>query len=300
MKLSPLLTQYLMSNQQLSLVGIGRFVTESQSRADGSPDLNIRFTGNKAEKMDEGLVNFVARETGKMKSLAEADLVSYIDQMKEFLNIGKPFFLEGIGTLTPLKEGVMEFTAGLIQTEKSKEFPLSEKDNLVQGATAEDHSLDYSDILGTRKAASNARNKWLTGAVVIVGLGLAIWGGYTLFKSMIRSKADTTTPEVTTQPVPDTLAVATTPVNQAPVADPVSSQTYKFIVKEASMRQAYTRYQYLKEQCKVDVHISTTDSVRYQVFFRLPALPSDTTRIADSLNVLYISKGQPPVKVVKY
>ncbi|MDX1956875.1 MAG: hypothetical protein SFU20_15205 [Chitinophagaceae bacterium] len=299
MKLSPLLAQYLMSNQQLSLVGIGRFVTESQSRADGSPELTIRFNGNKAEKMDEGLVNFVARETGKMKSLAEADLVSYIDQMREFLNIGKPFFLEGIGTLTPLKEGVMEFTAGQIQAEKSKEFPLSEKDSQVQGAIGEDHSLDYSDILGTRKAASNARNKWLTGAVVIVGLGLAIWGGYTLFKSMMRSKADSS-PEITTQPVTDTLAVVTTPVNQAPVADPVSSQTYKFIVKEASMRQAYTRYQYLKDQCKVDVHISTTDSVRYQVFFRLPALPSDTTRIADSLNVLYISKGQPRVKVVKY
>lgn len=288
-----------MSNQQLSLIGIGRFVTESQSRADGSPDLNIRFNGNKAEKMDEGLVNFVARETGKMKSLAEADLVSYIDQIKEFLNIGKPFFLEGIGTLTPLKEGVMEFTAGQIQSEKSKEFPLSERDSLVQGAAGEDHSLDYSDILGTRKAASNARNKWLTGAVVLVGLALAVWGGYTLFKSMMRSKSGSIQ-EATTNTYPDSLSVAITPVRQAPVADSITPQTFKFIVKEASMRQAYTRYQYLKDQCKVDVHISTTDSVRYQVFFRLPALPRDTTRIADSLNVLYISKGQPRVKVIKY
>lgn len=288
-----------MSNQQLSLIGIGRFVTESQSRADGSPELQIRFTGNKAEKMDEGLVNFVAKETGKMKSLAEADLVSYIDQIKEFLNIGKPFFLEGIGTLTPLKEGVMEFTAGQVQAEKSKEFPHSEKESLAHGATGEDHSLDYSDILGTRKAASNARNKWLTGAVVIIGLALAVWGGYTLFKSMMRSKSDSNK-VAATQPATETVSETSTPVNQAPVADSNAAQTYKFIVKEASMRQAYTRYQYLKDQCKVDVHISTSDSVRYQVFFRIPALPGDTTRIADSLNVLYISKGQPPVKVVKY
>lgn len=304
MKLSPLLAQYLVANRKLSLAGIGQFVAESQSRGEGSTDLSIRFTGNKSEKMDEGLVAFVGKETGKMKSLAEADITSYIDQMKEFLNIGKPFFLEGIGTLTPMKGGLLEFSAGPVQVEKSRELPLSEKEAHVQGISGEDHSLDYSDILGTRKAHSNARNKWLTGAVVIVGLGLAVWGGYAIFRSITRSSTDNET-VVSSQPVQQEIPL-TPQTRDTSQPKPVPQTTlqmaggYKFIIKEAPLRQAYTRYQYLKEQCKVDVHISTTDSIKYQVFFRIPAQPADTARIADSLNVLYISKGQPRVRIIQY
>lgn len=304
MKLSPLLAQYLVANRKLSLAGIGQFVADSQSRGEGSSEQQVRFTGNKSEKMDEGLIAFVGKETGKMKSLAEADISSYIDQMKEFLNIGKPFFIEGIGTLTPVKGGVLEFTAGIIQVEKSRELPLSEKEAYVQGVSGEDHSLDYSDILGTRKAQSNSRNKWITGAVVVVGLALAVWGGYAIFRSITRSSTDNE-PTVTTRPVEEnppvnTQVQDTSQSKPAPIANPVLASGYKFIIKEASLRQAYTRYQYLKEQCKVDVHISTTDSIKYQVFFRIPAQPADTARIADSLNVLYISKGQPRVRIIQY
>lgn len=302
MKLSPLLAQYLVVNRQLSLAGIGHFMAEPMAGNEETSGLKIQFQHNKSEKMDEGLVSFVARETGKMKSLAEADLSSYIDQVKEFLNIGKPFFLEGIGTLTPLKGEIVEFSAGVLQIEKSKEFPPSEKEAQTQGVTGEDHSLDYSDILGTRKVARFTRNRIITALLVVAGLGLTIWGGYALFRAMTREK-EVSTEEVVTQPVMQDMIQTqnntAVPVN-TPAVTPPESTGYKFIIKEASLKSAYTRYTYLKEECKVDVHISTADSVKYQVFFRLPVNASDTARIADSLNVLYISKGQPKVRVVKY
>ncbi|MBO9573100.1 MAG: hypothetical protein J7497_12990, partial [Chitinophagaceae bacterium] len=119
MKLSALFAKYLYQHRQLSLPGIGVFsidptVTIPEVTDKLFPDFlqQIRFQQKNITAADEGFINFIRTETGKIKPLAESDLDSFLSDGKILLNIGKPFHIEGIGSLQKNKEGQLEFKAG--------------------------------------------------------------------------------------------------------------------------------------------------------------------------------------------
>ena len=320
MKIASLLLQHLISNGSLSLAGIGRFTLNKEllpaenPRQQNAYTAEIRFEQNPSEKIDDSLVDYIGKNTGKMKSLAESDISSYTDQIKEFLNIGKPFLIEGLGSLTKFKSGIIEFDAGNILIDKTKELPDSGIENPSKIQVADERHFDYNDILTSRKPKRSSKNKVLLSLVVTAGLALAVWGGYHIYKS---SSSDTSA----AVSVPDS---AETPRQQDPVpqqqgsdslnragkesdtlqptapvsaAVTTSASRYKFIIKEGPLNTALRRYNYLKNECKLDVYMDTRDSSLYKVFFQLPATSADTARISDSLNVLYISRGQQRVRV---
>ena len=99
MKLSPLLAQYLSTNKQLSLTGIGRFNLDDSGRIAFKQDITL--------KEDTELVSFIAERSGKMKSLVSADLDSSLELARQFLHIGKPYLFEGIGTLSKNKKATV-------------------------------------------------------------------------------------------------------------------------------------------------------------------------------------------------
>jgi hypothetical protein len=74
--------------------------------------LAIDFKASNIQQVDPDLVEFIRVNTGKIRPLATADLESYITLGQELLNIGKPFYLEGIGTLTKTQDGRLEFSPG--------------------------------------------------------------------------------------------------------------------------------------------------------------------------------------------
>ena len=83
MKISPLLAQFLATNKQLSLAGLGRFILNASGE--------ITFEQDSSVREDSELVNFIAESTGKMKSLVASDLDSNLELARQFLNIGKPY-----------------------------------------------------------------------------------------------------------------------------------------------------------------------------------------------------------------
>ena len=117
MKLAALLTEYLLSNKRLDLAGIGIFrinnILDEEKEITKSirPVLTeeITFENNPVVKEDPDLIKFLCDRTGKMKALLAADLDSHLMQAKQFLNIGKPFLFEGIGSLSKLSNGNYEF-----------------------------------------------------------------------------------------------------------------------------------------------------------------------------------------------
>lgn len=313
MKLSPFLVQFLATHGQLSLQGIGRFSIqpgETLPVGDSDPnsktiDVDIRFTGNKSEKTDMDFVSYVAKEAGKMKSLAESDIDSYTEQVKEFLNIGKPFLIDGIGTLTKHRTGEISFAQGHFTVEKPKETPIAEKPVVKSNKQAEERNFDYHDILTSRKPRKDHQRRVVMTLVIIGGIALAVWGGYSLYKNgdgarVLAASEDSTRGgnAVEVLPVAASLTglVEETPGNR-PETQHLQAGTYRFIVREGTYKTAIRRYNYLKEECLLDVHMSTKDSSVFKVFFRLPATPADTARIADSLNILYVSSGQKKVSV---
>ena len=60
---------------------------------------HIKFTQQPVAAADDTFIDFIRTETGKIRPLAISDLESYLADGKILLNIGKPFQLEGIGSL---------------------------------------------------------------------------------------------------------------------------------------------------------------------------------------------------------
>ena len=65
------------------------------------------------------------------------------------------------------------------------------------------------------------------------------------------------------------------------------SGTYKFVIERtANKARALRRYNQLVENL-APVKLETKDSTLFKLYFVLPATPSDTARIRDSLKIWY-------------
>src|SRR6218665_3853125 len=119
MKIEQLLVQYLYKNKSVGLQDIGKFMINPEVAlpAEGDKDFSlpedaISFEFDKKTPQDEGLVDFIKTQSGKIRSLAASDLESYSILTRQFLNIGKPLHIEGLGVLQKTQEGLYNFTQG--------------------------------------------------------------------------------------------------------------------------------------------------------------------------------------------
>lgn len=118
LKFDTLLATYLYQKKKLDLPGIGTFEVDNPVYVDDEnekqkpPIENITFHNATITKADDDLIKFIGVQTGKMKPLAISDLESFLTLGKQFLYMGKPFYLEGIGTLHLTKDGRFQFIPG--------------------------------------------------------------------------------------------------------------------------------------------------------------------------------------------
>ena len=285
MKLSPILAQYLYSNKLLQLAGIGRFLidpsmkveTDSKNQKTAVP-LNVKFEQDSNVKEDPDLVAYISQQSGKMKSLAAADLDSHLELARQFLNIGKPFQFEGIGTLVKRKNGQFDFTAGHLLNEKIKDTYAPQSDPT---STTEESFTQYNEMLSTRKVTPPSMRKIVALLVVIGGLGLAVWAGYSIYKkgAAVRAEKESENPVVTApSPKKDSVIVSAS----------TEPGTFRFVIEQSAKTRALSRYKALRSY-GAPVRIETNDSLFYKLLFVLRATPTDTLRIRDSLTALYVN-----------
>lgn len=291
MKLSSLFAKYLYQHKQLNLPGIGVFTIDPSVSVPDISDKNfqdflhtIRYQQKTVSAPDESFIDFIRRETGKIRPLAESDLDSFLSDGKILLNIDKPFHLEGIGTLLKSVSGEYTFTPG--------EPELRRLENIVEGPEEAGRRRPAFTETGTQ---STPGRRLLMAAAVIAGIALVIWGGYSLYN---RSGA----PPVLVELKTDSPISADGDAGEAKSAllDSVQqiigstldkpSDTYKFIIEKTRTRaRAFKRFSQLKENL-TDIQMETADSVHFTLYFILPATPADTARIRDSLKWWYASK----------
>ncbi|MBS1607155.1 MAG: hypothetical protein JST42_31180, partial [Bacteroidetes bacterium] len=202
MKLPQLLSQYLYQTKKLDLPGIGSFqldpaavLPQESDRMGHVPAAGISFKETNIAVQDEALVLFIKEHTGKMKSLASADLDFYLTTGRQLLNIGKPFHLEGIGTLLKTKEGRLDFTPG--------EYVVSRLDDL----SPEKKAVSVEETGGRSQEApsgSGSSRQVLLLLGLVAGLVVIGWGGYYLYK---RNNIIEPTAENKATVLPDTSAV---------------------------------------------------------------------------------------------
>jgi hypothetical protein len=303
LKLSPLLFQYLSANKQLNLSGIGRFslsdiafISDDQNKQLRGPAIgNVSFEQDSTIKEDLNLVSFIAEQSGKMKSLASADLDSFLEQARQFLNIGKPFLLDGIGTLNKNKFGQLEFTQ--TNTSIEKEATTEGKDVT---STTEESFTNYEEMFSPKKPKMPASRKLVTWLMAAAGISLAVFGGYIVYN---RTKPKDK-PVVETKAVTASIANSDTALQQKKDSIPQIktgpvdslSGTYRFVVEKAAKQRAIFRYNFLKSNF-IDIKMDTKDSILFKLYFLLPSSPADTAHKRDSLQRLYSTRGKTTIEL---
>ena len=291
LKLAPLLAQFLYSHKRLDLVGIGSFFLDPAAVPDTEPGKSLKsitsegisFENNPSIRESTELIGYISSQTGKMKALASADLNSFLELGLQFLNIGKPFLLEGIGTLSKIRSGMYEFKPGSPLPEKLKDISTSESHT----ANVEDNFGKYEPFLEKEKIKT-AWKKPVLALLIVLGIGLAVLGGYTIYKRNIHSRntALTASKKQTVTPIlPDNTQPAAKDSLTSQAAAINSDGNYKFVLETAGKKRAFERYQKLKTY-RWDVKMETNDSMQYKLFLLLPTLAMDTSRVMDSLTAL--------------
>ncbi len=297
MKLPQLLSQYLYQYKILRLPGIGIFTLDPQAvipefTEKDLPNLatGIEFDYKPVHEADNELVEFIKSHTGKMKALAAADLESYLALGTQLLNIGKPFYLEGIGALTKTMDGRFEFTRGEYSTARIDDTKTEKKKPAF-----EESNYEYS-------SGSGSSRKLLLLLLVIIGLVIAGGGGYLLYKKNTYAEPEKETvriiPNDTPVTKPDTSktvmikhdSLPPAPVDSISQSHLASDSNYKFVILETNNKfRALKRYnQLLSFNLKIKLY--QKDSEYFKLYFSFPALARDTTRIKDSLDNFYATK----------
>lgn len=302
MKLPLLLAQYLYQNKKLTLPGIGTFTIENGQQPvpledkHASHPVPVQFQPTTEKEFDPILIDFIKTQTGKMRSLAQADLESYIMDIKEFINIGKPCFLEGIGSLIKNRDGSYSFSPGEAISTK-----LEEIQPVAHEKAAAVHDKDYYTETPTRNTARNL----LVLFAAVAGLGLIGWGGYFFYSKyqseqagkMPLADSGNTVLETPAVNANDSLvqdsAITVIPAvkdtaSSAPAVSPAGnvSQQWNFVLRKGSPAAARKRFQQLKEY-GTPVELKVVDSTFAKVYITMPCAISDTLRIKDSLKVYY-------------
>jgi hypothetical protein len=322
LKLPQLLSQYLYQTRKLDLPGIGSFtldadvvIPQESDRIGHVSATGIRFRNAVIPVADDSLINFIKEHTGKMKSLTEADLDFYLTTGRQLLNIGKPFYLEGIGTLIKTKEGGLEFAPGDYMVARSEDH------------NPERRAAGYDEPARDREAQGNSTKQRVLLVLIIIGLGVIGWAGYYLYKRNSFSEpvekqavvlpdtaksvsghtsgqADTAsktkdsvaipaahTPAAPTPgaPTPGVAAPSNTvPATVAAALPPPAGATmYRFVILATDNKHhALKRYNQLLGY-QLNIKMYQKDSAWFKLYFPIAAMPKDTSYIRDSLSDTY-------------
>ncbi len=301
MKIENLLVQHFYSAKEVTLQGVGTFklspdfVMPAENDKDLEiPDNAISFQCNSRATEDDALIGYIVQQTRKMKPLAAADLDSYLVLGKQFLNIGKPFKIEGLGMLLKNQQGEYEFTQG---------HSFHNKPEPAAPPTLKEKHDDEDISFASEGKSSVSSKKWLLIAAIIVGLGMtgaAAW--YFLTKNKNKPEQITETPAVkpdstqAVKPAADSLnSKADSATTTAPAATN-TGYTYKIVIKNyPSLLLAQKAYDRLTGYGH-KLLLYTSDSVTYKVALPMNSPLSDTTRARDSVRQLLFG-GNPYVEL---
>jgi hypothetical protein len=292
LKVTQLLSDYLGLHHRLALSGFGvitydgsiQYAKEGESEKLVFAAGSLNFHPDPKAVVEEGLIAFISKETGKMKPLALSDVESYLEFGHELINISKPFHIEGLGTLQKNAGNVLVF----IQDEFGKGNPAGLPKSTSRQKSRES---DPGDSLypGNQTAAADKKRaltqKLLIG--LVIGLGLAVT--YLLFSRYQQKSTDETgsavmkKPEVTA-PAANTIVNETTP---APVVtEKPATGVFNVVLEISGRERALKRYADLKEWGH-NIQMVTLDSVSFKLFIPINAPLDDTARHRDSLRQFF-------------
>lgn len=290
MKIEHYIVQFLYTSKKVTLQGIGTFTldpsvllpTENEKEKDiALPENAFQFTFNLKATEDLELVNYIIQHTGKIFPLASSDLESYTTLAKQFLNIGKPLVIEGVGTIQKTQQGDYQFISGHFITPKIDDIPKQLREK-------RDESISFETPI---KVNNDKRN--LQFVVVAV---LLLFIGFALFYLMKENTSDFKSANSEKTTPADSMKIKS--FDSDKITNNNSSNkdnfTFKIILKkypsEEKMKTVYDRLRSYGHK----LIIIKLDSSNYELAIPFKTPLSDTLRAKDSLKEFF--GGSPYVK----
>lgn len=284
-------------------IGIFKLKPEVILPTEGDKDFSIpsdafSFEYNLKTPEDEGLINFIVQQTRKIKPLATSDLESYSILSKQFLNLGKPLLIEGVGTIQINQKGNYEFIPGQFITPKIDDIPKQLREKRDENVSFQSEAI-----------INNSRRNLLIGLSIagIILAGLAFYYFLVLNKSNNKDISDQTiiindTPNKETSKA-ITLKIDTTLKNKTgnldsiptPLTVKTDSSSFKIILKEYTSLQSVQKAFFRLTNYGHKVIIIKIDSANFKLAipFKLPL--ADTLRVKDSIRIFF--GGKPYVQL---
>lgn len=278
---------YLNEQKTVSFEKIGTLSFNDKSKASELPQPQgaLTFEFDKKAITSPGLIVYIAERTNKNKGLILSDLESYIELMRQFINIGKPYEMEGVGIFKLAKSNEYEFiaydlSANIEDQKNTKKQHAKNNPNLVVKKSSDKSALMVLAIL------------IVLGVLVVIG-----WGTYKLFLGNGAISTKDTTSTTVTNPANDTAAGLNQTLHTDTITSPASvvlSDTgdYKFFFETTAIaNRAYLRTEQLKKLGKPSGYDSVaTDSGHiYTLYLKMHLKNADTTLTKDSLQK-YLSR----------
>ncbi|MBS1731108.1 MAG: hypothetical protein JSS67_10075 [Bacteroidetes bacterium] len=276
------LVQYLETERTLSLHKIGTFFKKGSAFYNESTheiqDGETQFSMDKKTLTSPGLIEFIASLTGKNATLISSDMESYLDEGRQFINIGDSFSIEGIGSINKNNSGAYIFNAGppihlKIKQEKEKNI----------------HENEHRSYYTAQKKKSSNKGFMMFFAffillLVLAGMG---WGIYKLYFENEQAVSSNTSvlPVVDSTQTKMPTATDTLKINKPVILSDTS--TYMFVFEETPSRErAVTRTAKLHDFGNPALYDSIQENGK--IIYRLYLLQktktiADTSRIRDSI-----------------
>ena len=271
-----IIRDYLEEQKSVSFEKIGSLVITDKNTSEDQQFIpgSLQFKYNKKAATSPGLVDYIAQRLAKNKGLIQSDLESYIELMRQFINIGKPYEMEGVGVFKLAKSNEYEFTA----------YDMSEKKE-EQKSGKRQHPANTSPL--TVKHRNNRSALMLLAVLIILTVLVVIgWGTYKLLMPGDSPKSDTAVLSNNSKPA-DTI-VSTNNLLPADSRAITKGDTadYKFIYETTSLSsRAYLRTAQLKKfgnQAAID-SIGADSAKVYELYIKMRLYNADTTKAKDSI-----------------
>jgi hypothetical protein len=300
---------YLYEKKSLSLEGIGTFMLDDKVRVPGGqekevfyPIEGLEFTYNPKSVTDENLVIFLVKRLGKIEPLVRSDVEYYLSHIRQFLNIGNPYTIEGIGTLNKTNHRTFEFTPGNFLAAKEQLTPHRE-------------NADHNYPVKSKASAGRVFIIIVIALFALSAIGGIGWGIYNFIKNQpISAKISQPQADTIAQPVNTAAAtkdseiinsksskslpapVAGNKADMVTITDTAANNliSYKMIFEiTKSEERAHSRtaqLNNLQSNTQYD-SIPINDSVAYyRLFLPMKVASADTPRIKDSLEIFFGKK----------
>lgn len=288
MKIEQLIVQHLYQQKEVTLQGIGSLSLNPSVALPGDnekdfvmPENAFSYEYNLKAIEDEALINYIVQQTRKIKPLATSDLESYCILAKQFLNIGKPLIIEGVGTIQKNQSGDYEFIQGQFITPKIEEAPKQIKEKLEEQVSFESEAKkDHSQ--------RNVLIVFVLALFVLACLGVYYYLSNKKEPEPVQQEQvfiDTIKTDTLVRLAPDTVLLAKPVV---PVK--TDSNNFRIVIKEYPSEAAVNKAFAKLTDYGHKLEIIKADSSRYQLVMPFTTPVSDTLRARDSLRKFFGGK----------